>query len=153
MAPYTAILRQLTPERFTELMVPLNRQSKERYFARHGVRAPKASVTSFARPGQKNEQRCKGLHQSLQKLDDEPLAEDLLRQYLITHRAMLAAALDYLKIPHEDGLTESPELAKFANLDDGMRPKLIGHLVEQAKVRREDAELYLDFMAVASQAE
>lgn len=149
-APYTAILRQLDVERFAALLAPHNRQNKERYFARHGVRAPKAAGTAILRPGHKNEVRAGMLLEALQKRDDEPLAEELLRGYLVQRRPMLAAALDYLKVPHEDGLTDSPQLSRFAELSAKEREALCGHLCAAEAASRPDAELYLDFMAISA---
>lgn len=149
-APYTELVRHLDAGRFAALLAPLNRQAKERYFARHGVRAPKQAGTALLRPGHKNEVRAGLLQASLRRREDEPLAEELLRCYLVQRRAMLCAALDYLEVPHEDGLTDSPLLSRFHALDATQRSALCEHLSALNGVAREDAELYLDFMAISA---
>lgn len=151
-ASYTALLARLSPERFAALLAPLNRQSKERYFARHGVRAPKAAGGALVRPGHKNEVRAGLLHQALQQRPDEPLAEELLRSYLVQRRPMLEAALDFAGVPHEGGLTDSPELEKLGKLSAEAREKLLGHLLAAKVAERDEAELYLDFMVLQASA-
>jgi hypothetical protein len=59
----------------------------------------------------------------------------------------LALALDHLKIPHEDGLTESDEVSRLAMLTPIERAELIALAVHQKVADQADVELYLDYMA------
>ena len=67
------------------------------------------------KPGAKNEMRTQALFDLLHAREDDELCEEVLRIWLLTHRPMLAAALDHLGIPHENGLTQG-DVSKFEKL-------------------------------------
>lgn len=139
---YTEILRSVSKEKFHEILNASARKSRETYFARHGVKAPKG--TGFQKPGAKNEARASGLHEALMSTADDELAEEILRVYLLGKREMLAAALDHLGIAHEQGLTESDDVDKFTTLKGKELKTLVGEL--GATAPKDDIALYLKYM-------
>ena len=143
--PYTEVLRSLSAEKFAEVFGASSRKARETYFHRHGVRGKGGS--GFAKPGAKNEARIAKLYDVIASgADDDEMAEEMLRTWLLTKRPMLAAALDHLGIDHEDGLTESEDLSKFEKLSKRDIGKLLPVLEEHGS--REDAAVYLRFMGV-----
>lgn len=143
MPEYSAILRTLSAEKFAEVLAASSRKARETYFHRHGVRAP-TQASRLPRPGAKNEARTAELFKVLQERDDNELAEEILRSYLLTKRPLLAKALDHLGIPHQDGLTESDEVGKFEKLS----AKEIRALAEvlSSLAPRDEVAVYLKFM-------
>ena len=141
--PFTAILRSVTPEKFSEIMAASSRKARETYFHRHGVRAS-ASARRMPKPGAKNEERTASLYEVLQRETDDQMAEEILRSWLLTKRPMLSAALDHLGIAHEDGLTESDDIKKLETLSADDIRTLASKLAPLAS--REDVGVYLRFM-------
>ena len=148
MPQYSAIVRTLSVEKFGEILLASSRQSRELYFHRLGIKAPKAR--GLPKAGGKSEQRSKALHAILQTVEDEEVAEELLRTWLLTKRSMLAAALDHLKIAHHEGLTESDEVAKMRELTGAARDALFAHVCQAAP--GDEARIYLQFMGVPDAA-
>lgn len=143
MPEYTEILRSLSTDKFAEIFSASSRKSREAYFHRHGIRAP-SSGRGFAKPGAKNEVRMAQLYEVLQSTKDEALAEEVLRTWLLTKRPMLAAALDHLKIPHDNGLTESDDVDRFEKLEPAEVKVLTEQLTRVAPT--EDVSVYLRYM-------
>lgn len=143
MPAYSVILRTLSAEKFAEVLTASPRKARETYFHRHGVRAP-AQASRLPRPGAKNEARTAELYRVLQRQDDNELAEEMLRTFLLTKRPMLARALDHLGIAHTDGLTESDDVHKFEKLSAKEIRDLTATLA--AVAARDDIVLYLKFM-------
>jgi hypothetical protein len=123
MPDYSLIVRSLSPEKFAEIVGASGRKAKEVYFHRHAIKAPKFGTTLKSRA--KNETRTQKLYEILLSEKDEQLCEELLRTWLLTKRAMLSAGLDFLKIPHNNGLTESDDADKIADLDPATIQALI----------------------------
>jgi len=146
MPAYTVILRTVTVEKFSEILGASPRKARENYFHRHSVKAPH-SATRMPKPGAKNELRTHGLFEVLREVDDDELAEEILRSWLLTKRTMLARALDHLGIPHKDGLTESDEVAKFEKLSVKETKALMAAL--EGAAPRDDVALYLKFMGTS----
>jgi len=142
MPEYTAILRDIPQEKFFEILSASARKAREVYFHRHSIKAPKAS--GLRKPGAKNEMRAAELFALLKDTDDDEMAEEVLRTWLLTKREMLAAALDYLKIPHEMGLTESEEVSKFEKLSSRDVKKIADALKDHGSA--DDIRVYLKFM-------
>ena len=94
--------------------------------------------------GAKNEFRAAQLFGVLRDRDDDEMAEEVLRTWLLTKRAMLAAALDHLKIPHDNGLTDSDDVSRIEKLPKDELKTLYTTLAETSP--KEDAALYLRFM-------
>ena len=143
MAKFTPIIRSLAADKFNEIIGASSRKSREIYFHRHGIDAPKMS-SLFPRPGAKNAARATDLFARLQEVEDEELAEEIVRTWLLSKRPMLAAALDHLGIVHDNGLTESDDVKKFESLS----VKEIRALVDKLSgvSAREDIAIYLRFM-------
>lgn len=140
---YTDIVRAMPREKFLEVLSVSTRQSREAYFARHGIKSP-PSPRGFAKPGAKNEIRAAGLYDALQKQVDEQLSEELLRTWLLNKRQMLAAALDHLKIEHDNGLTESDDVDRFEKLDADETKVLVAAL--KAVAPADEVAAYLKYM-------
>jgi len=140
---YTEILRSVSKEKCHEILNAAARKSRETYFARHGIKAPKGG-SGFQKPGAKNEARAHALHAALMAGSDDELSEEILRVYLLGRREMLAAALDHLGIEHDQGLTESDDVEKFATLKGKEVEKLVTEL--QGTAPSEDIALYLKYM-------
>ncbi|OGQ77491.1 MAG: hypothetical protein A2289_15070 [Deltaproteobacteria bacterium RIFOXYA12_FULL_58_15] len=139
---YTEILRGLTAEKFSEVFLASSRKARETYFHRQGVRA--SSKKRLVKPGAKTEARISQLYDLLKTVNDDEMAEEMLRTWLLGKRELLAAALDHLGIEHEDGLTTSDDLNKFEKLGKKEIQALLGEL--EAHGSREDAVIYLKFM-------
>ena len=143
--PFTDVLRSVSLEKFTEIFSACSRKARETYFHRHGVRSP-SKTTRLPKPGAKTEARIARLYEVLQDKEDDEMAEEILRTWLLTKRPMLAAALDHLGIEHENGLTESDEIKKFEKLGKREVKALVEKLEPHAP--REDIGVYLKFMGV-----
>ena len=139
----TAILRGLSEEKFAEIFAASSRQARETYFHRHGIKAPKKSM-KMLRAGQKNEIRTRSLFSVLREREDEEMAEEVLRSWLLTRRELLVAALDHLDIEHFDGLTDSEDVERFEKLNLKELKELVGILKEVAPI--DEVEIYLRYM-------
>lgn len=139
---YAAILGTLAEDEFPHVLAASARRSREDYFARYGIKAPKER--GFAKPGAKNQARARALRAALMEMPDAELAEEILRAYLLQRREMLSAALDHLKIEHVDGLTESDEVNRFKKLSGGALKALCEEL--RAVASAGDIRLYLRYM-------
>ena len=64
--------------------------------------------------------------------------------WLLGMRPLLMKALDHLGIENDNGLTDSDEVSKIADLDKGNLKKLVAELKDVANI--EDIALYLKFM-------
>ena len=85
------------------------------------------------------------MHEALCAAGDAELSEELIRTWLFKRRLMLAACLDYMDIPHRDGLTEE-DLTPLEKLGKKEAAKLQEHL--GAKFPAEDVYIYLRFVGV-----
>ncbi len=143
MPAYSAIIRELSAERFGEILGASSRKAREVYFHRHNVKAP-ASAARIAKPGAKNELRAARLYEVLKTNDDDELAEEILRTYLLQKRPLLAAALDHLGIEHDNGLTSSDDVQKIEKLS-AKEVRALAQALE-SKANKDDIVLYLKFM-------
>jgi len=143
--PYTAILRELSLSKFAEIFNTCSRQARQAYFHRHAVRAPKKKKAGLPKAGAKNEARTALLYEVLRDKDDDEMADEILRTWLLTKRLLLAAALNHLGIPHEEGITDSDELEKqFEEIDVPALRALIDAMIQTAPL--EDVQIYLEYM-------
>lgn len=143
---YTTLLISQGSERFSEVMAGSGRKAKETYFARHGIKhAPQVGRVKLG-SGHKMQARIAQLFEVLKTSQDEPLAEEALRLYLLGKRPLLALALDHLGIEHEDGLTESAEVSRLATLTPIERAELVALAVDKQVATAQDVQLYLDYM-------
>lgn len=141
MPQFTAIIRSLTAEKFSEILAASGRQAREVYFHRHSIRPPK---TKLPKAGAKNEYRIEKLFDILRHEDDDELAEEVLRSWLLTKRPLLVAALDHLGIAHTDGLTDSDDVSKIEKLETAELKALAVKLSTIAPSA--DIGVYLKFM-------
>ncbi len=139
---YTAILRAVTPDRFVDMLAACSRQARETYFHRHDVKPPPAS--RLPRPGAKTEARALKLYEVLAREEDDEMAEEILRAWLLSKRPLLIAALDHLEIPHQQGLTDSEEIRKLEKLSAGDMRALAKAL--EGVAPRDEVCVYLKFM-------
>lgn len=147
MPEFTVILRGVSLEKFSEMIQASSRKAREIYFHRHNIRAPKNNGR-LIKPGAKNEARTQELYKLLQATLDDNLAQEVLRTWLLTKRAMLARALDHLGIAHENGLTQSDDVQKIEKLSAKEIKGLVAAIGESAP--REDVLVYLRFMGAAN---
>lgn len=145
--PASQIVRSMDQARFFAVFLESPKQVRELIFDRLQIEGAPLPKTKFPKPGAKTEARMKALFEFLQKTDDEQVADELLRNYFLKRRAILAAALDHLGIPHEDGLTND-ELDRFEKLSAAEADKLFAAVA--AKSDAPDAEMYLRYMKVPS---
>lgn len=130
-------------ERFNEVLAASPKPFREELFRRAGIKAKGGaySVKSL----NKNKVRSKKLLDSLRngfEMDEEVL-EEVIRNYLYSHRSLLGEALDHFEIPHEEGLTDA-DLAFIDELPEEKSEALRSLLA--AKHDPDDVELYLRFM-------
>lgn len=146
MASARELLLQQTTERFNEIILASPKKFREELFRRAGVKAKKGG--SFAlNNAKKNAVRVEKLLASMQdgtEVPDELLAE-IIRNYLYTRRALLAEALDFFEVEHDDGLTDA-DLEFMEELPPERVTQLRGILEKSHD--KDDVELYLRFMNV-----
>jgi hypothetical protein len=139
----TALLRDLSEDKFKDILDHSPKQVREMIFNRLGIKKKPTTSLKFVKPGEKNEERARALFGRLRDDDDEEVSEELLRNYFLKRRPLLAAALDAIGVPHDNGLTDH-ELDKFEKL-----PKTEARALEK-KLSAEhdpvDVNLYLRFM-------
>jgi hypothetical protein len=119
------------------------RKAREVYFARHSIKLPKKGP-KVRKPGAKNTLRAQALFDVLQTTTDDEMSEEILRVWLLGMRPMLGKVLDHLDIENDDGLTDSDEVSKIADLDKGALKKLAAELKDIAQP--DDISVYLKFM-------
>lgn len=145
MPAFSRILSSLSAERFAEILGASARKSRETYFHRHRIKSPKHSGLALA-SSRKTEARTKVLFELLSEREDEEMSQEILRNWLCAKRPMLVAALDHLKIAHNDGLTDSHEVEKIQKLNAAELTQLVLHLQTNNVAPVEDIAIYLKFM-------
>jgi len=144
MSTCATILVSAGFDKFVEIVNASPRQAKEAYFKRHSIRA-KSSGSGFMKPGEKMKVRIEKLFNALEQNSDDELGEEIIRAWLLSKRELLAHALDFLEIPHVNGLTEA-DLTKFEKLNGRDSKKLLEHLKNAAT--EDDIKIYFSFMGV-----
>ena len=142
----TEIFRQIDLEQFRQVFARAPRAAREIYFRRQGIKAPKLR-SGVRRAGAKAAFCTERLFEVLQQRDDDDMVDELLRNYFLAQRSLLSCALDHLGIEHQNGLTESEEVSKIADLDAAALAALASDLSEVAA--RDDVRLYLMFMGAS----
>lgn len=142
---YSNILASTTLPKFEEIFFASSRQERETCLHRHGVRA-KTKSSRLTKPKEKAKERIKELYSILQSEEDHEMAEGVLRNWLLTKRPLLAAALDHMGIEHNNGLTESDDIDKFKD----MKKKDIRAMAKklEQEYANEDVRIYLKYMGV-----
>lgn len=147
MASARDMLLDQTNDRFGEIVFASPKKFREEVFRRAGIRAKKGGAFALS-SAKKNDVRVQKLMEAIQGGADVPddLLAELVRNYLYTRRALLAEALDFLEVEHEEGLTD-------ADLDfiEELPKERIAQLrdVLERNHDKADVELYLRFMNVA----
>ena len=122
------IIRGMSEETFREVMKTSPRKVRETLYARMGIKSKKKKVG--VRLHAKAEDRADQLFLRLQNADSDKeteLCSELLRNWLYHQRPMLKAALDFLEIPNDNGLTEQ-ETDFFEKLEESKVEELVSHL-------------------------
>lgn len=141
-----ALTAQMSPETFFEVIDASPRKVREMLFSQLGVKAKKKSIG--LRLSQKRDERTQKLHERLkeaQTKQEVEVCKELIRNWLYTKRAMLKSALDYLKVPNDNGLVET-EIDFFGKLSKSDVDALCKHL--EKDFPKEHVELYLKFVDV-----
>lgn len=145
MARPVELLTHLAPEKFGEVVNMAPKKVREELFRRAGVRNRGGAFA--LRTAQKTEARIRKLYDALQggtELPDE-IAQEVIRNYLYHRRELLADALDFLEVKHDQGLTDV-DLDFVAELEADKATALRTRLLERHEAA--DVELYLGFMKV-----
>lgn len=139
------LLAQLDTDRFGDVLNASPKKFREELFRRAGIHV-KSNAFSIKSTG-KNEVRTQKMHTALKNgmEIEQQVAEELIRNYLYTRRPMLADALDYFKVPHDNGLTDE-DLAFIEKLEPEKGKELKSLLA--AKHDNRDVELYFAFMNI-----
>lgn len=140
-------LRALPLEQFRELVAASPRAVREEVFRRTGIKARRKGGAAALQSRGKADKRIEKLHEALSEglaLEDR-LVEEMVRNYLYTRRPLLADAMDFLEVEHDEGLTNA-DLDFMQELDAKRRDALRAHL--SPKHDAADVELYLSFMGV-----
>ncbi len=146
MSKFTSIVRDMSSEKFIEVVGYSARKAREVYFHRHGIRKGKKSNQLKNRNAEK-EDRAAALYTILQENEDEEMVEEMLRTWLLSKRTLLAAALDHLGIEHNEGLTDSDEVKRFEELK-GKDVKAMVKALKAVSDDEADVSAYLRFMGI-----
>ncbi len=144
------IIGAMSEGKFTEMMGKSPRQVRETLFNRLAIKAS-GMKRVVPRPGERNEQRLKQLHQKLavcppSAKNEQELCTELIRNWLVHKTPMLVAALDHFEVKHENGLT-GQELDFFEKLDADKVKALVATLVAK-QFDAEEVGIYLRFLKV-----
>ena len=151
MATPTELLRLMDADRFHEVLAASPKNFREELFRRANVRAKGGGAFSLKSPN-KNRVRAAKLLTKVkngQGVGDDVL-EEVIRNYLYTHRDLLADALDALGVTHDDGLTDE-DLDFIADLPTERGQELKSELAQ--KHDAQDVDLYLRFMNIPGASE
>lgn len=149
MAAPNDILRKLDGDHFGDVVSASPKKFREEIFRRAGVKNRGGGAFALKSTG-KNNARVKKLRKSMLEgfeLEAE-IAEELIRNYLYTRRPMLAEALDFFEVEHDEGLTDE-ELDFIQEL-----PAERGQHLRDLLCRNHpeaDVDLYLAFMDVPTE--
>jgi hypothetical protein len=139
------LIAQLEPDRFQEILAASPKKFREEVFRRAGIRTKTGAFSLKTEP--KNEVRTQKLLTAIRDGLDlgEGVAEELIRNYLYTRRAMLSDALDHFKVSHDNGLTDE-DLSFVEKLNPEEGKKLRTELAQ--KYGDHDVDLYFAFMNI-----
>lgn len=144
------IIGAMSEPKFNEMMGKSPRNVRETLFNRLAIKAS-GMKRIVPRPGERNEERLKKLHQRLATVahtakNEQDLCAELLRNWLVHKSPMLSAALDHFGVKHENGLTEN-EIDFFEKLEaDKVKPFVADMLSK--KFDAEEVAIYLRFLKV-----
>ncbi len=141
------LIAQLDTDRFQQVLAASPKKFREEVFRRAGIRTKSGAFSLKTEP--KNEVRTQKLLAAIKEGIDlgEGVAEELIRNYLYTKRAMLSDALDHFKVTHDNGLTDE-DLSFVEKLNPEEGKKLKSELA--SKYGEPDVDLYFAFMNIPS---
>ena len=144
MTPHE-LLVTMSESYFTDVISASPKKFREELFRRTGIKS-RGGAFSLA-TNKKNELRIKRLFQAIQEGAEieGAIAEELIRNYLYTRRPLLADALDFFEVPHQEGLTEA-DLDFLAQVEAARGNELRSKLT--ARHAEADVDLYLRFMNI-----
>lgn len=145
MASLRDILLEQGSERVGTILQACPRKTREELFRRLGIKG-KGRRTGFklkSTSDERSEKFFEALSET-ERVQDEVLQE-LVRSYLYTRRPLLADALDFLEVPHKEGLTDD-DIDFITELPEDRARALQQRLTAQHG--EEDTKLYLRFMNV-----
>jgi hypothetical protein len=141
------IVKQMTPDRFAQILAASPKNFREELFRKAGIRVKGGGAFSLSAPPKTQLRTAKllsGLAEGEVLLEDD-VFEEVIRNYLYTRRPMLADALDHLQVAHDNGLTDQ-DLSFLEELPVERRAALRKLL--ESKYERADVDLYLSFMNI-----
>jgi hypothetical protein len=146
MLSLVKVLAELDTARFEEIIDASPRKIRKELARRVG--AKKKSSSSALSSAKRRGDESKAIQEALRAkpVEDESL-QDLVRNYFFRRRALLADALDFLEIPHKEGLTDE-DLDDLQTLESTRAEALRGRLVE--KHPPHDVDLYFALMGIPS---
>ncbi len=145
MTGASSLLSHLEADHFEMVLAASPKKFREEIFRKAGIRNRGGAFALKA--GAKNSVRVQKLRENLLKGKalDEDLAEEVIRNYFFTRRSLLAEALDFLEVNHDEGLTDDD--LDFVNELPKERIEKLKGILEQNH-DQQDVELYLRFMNV-----
>ena len=145
MATPVAVLAKMSGPQFQHVLAASPKPLREQLFRSVGIK--KAGGAFTIKTAAQSGDRGVKLHAELasQGRVDERLIGDLVRNYLFTRRKLLADALDFFDVAHDDGLTEA-DLDFFESLPHDRIVELRTMLEKSHDAT--DVALYLSFMNV-----
>lgn len=146
MASARELLLEQTTDRFAEIIFASPKKFREEVFRRAGVKAKKGGAFALGN-AKKNAVRVEKLLGSMQEGADVPeeILAELIRNYLYTKRGLLAEALDFFEVEHDDGLTDAD--LDFLEELPAERVTQLRDILEKTH-DKDDVDLYLRFMNV-----
>lgn len=138
------LLRELDPEHLDRVVHAGSKKLREELFRRCGIR-PKSS--SFSLKGASRGARVERLREKLREGTDpgSEVCEEVIRSYFYQKRDLLAQALDFLGVRHEDGLTDD-DIDFLETLENDRSKALMDELEKTHPA--EDVKLYFGFMGI-----
>lgn len=145
MATSSELIAQMDEARFSAVFLSSPKKVREEIFRRTGIKHKKSGFSLAST--NKNAVRTKKLFAAISggKELTEEIGDELIRNYLYTRRGLLAQALDFFGVEHQEGLTDA-ELDFMTELEPEKVQELKAALT--AEHDPADVELYLRFMKI-----
>lgn len=140
---HAELLRAVSADKFAEIFASASRAARAALAKRFGIKKPPAFGAGALK--ERRDEHARRIQEAFLEEGDARLSEELIRAWLFTRRPLLGAALDYMKIPHNNGLTDE-DLTAFEQLGAKAARQLQEHLA--ATFPAEDVFVYLRFVGV-----
>ncbi len=148
MPSSSELLRAMDGDQLGQAIQACPRKLREELFRRCGVRSRSSSFSlKSAAKGARVDRLKEALDQGAEPGDE--VAEEVVRAYFYTKRDLLAAALDFLEVPHQEGLTDA-DIEFMQALEPERSQALMDHLTAQHA--EADVRLYFGLMNIPSPA-